>query len=203
MASHLVGVMGKKRHGKDTFASRLVDVHGFTRVAFADPLKAAAEQLNPLVLVDFDNVGPLRAATSGVEIFHGGDTVRLKRLVDIVGWEAAKEVREVRRILQELGVSIRDNVDPEAWVRAAFRVVDSIPGPVVITDVRFPNEVAAVRRARGLLAYVENARIPDSGDSHVSENAVSRDDADRLIPNNGTIEELHLRADRLAGGLLD
>lgn len=200
MASHLIGIGGKKRHGKDTLASRLVDVHGFTRVAFADPLRDGLAKLNPLVPVSPDELGHVRDFVGGV---FGLVTVRLRPLVETVGWERAKELREVRRLLQDYGVGIRETVDSEAWIRAAFKKVDAVEGPVVITDVRFPNEVAAVRRARGLLVYVENARIPDSGDTHVSEISVTAADADRLVPNNGTLEELFLRADQLAGSVLD
>ncbi len=47
MASHLIGISGRKRSGKDTLASRLISEHGFTRVAFADPLKATMPALGP------------------------------------------------------------------------------------------------------------------------------------------------------------
>jgi len=204
MASLVLGVAGKKRHGKDTFASRLVASHGFTRVAFADPLREGLYRLDPLVRVEADEVGPLVAAgfPNGNATLLPELPVRLTMLVKLVGWDAAKELREVRRLLQDYGVGIRETVDPEAWIRAAFKKVDAVDGPVVITDVRFPNEVAAVRRARGLLAYVENPRIPDSGDTHVSEVSVTAADADRFVRNNGTLEQLFEKADVLARDLL-
>lgn len=41
----LIGLMGYAGSGKDTVAARLVDHHGYARVAFADPLKAVARAI--------------------------------------------------------------------------------------------------------------------------------------------------------------
>ena len=37
MPAPLIGLTGYARSGKDTFAARLVERHGFTRASFADP----------------------------------------------------------------------------------------------------------------------------------------------------------------------
>lgn len=198
MPSLVLGLVGLKRSGKDTFAQRLVEAHGYTRVAFADPLKDAALQLNPLVRVEHDEAGPLREALGGVQIFQPGEVYRLARIVDEVGWEAAKEVREIRRTLQELGVSIRDNVDRDAWIEAAKARVDATPGPVVITDVRFRNELEY------LASHPDgfSVRIIRPGqeltDLHVSEVELLEAHVDEEILNDSTVQALHEKADRAA-----
>lgn len=198
MASLVVGLVGLKRSGKDTFAQRLIEEHGFTRVAFADPLKEAIVGTNPLVRVEADEVGPLYRAGCYVPT---GSTVRLAFLVDEVGWEVAKEIREVRRLLQEHGVSIRDAVDPDVWINAAKRRVDATPGPVVITDVRFPNELDYIDEHPNGFAVRIIRPGQEANDLHVSEVALVDAEVDEEVLNDGTVADLHVKADRAAWSL--
>lgn len=195
MASLIIGVMGKKRHGKDTFASRLISAHGFARLAFADPMRDGLYGLNPLIRVEGDEVGPLLEAGCYVS---PGDHVRLRYLVDSVGWEKAKEVREVRRLLQEYGTGLRETLGENVWVDATLRQAAAIDGPVVITDVRFPNEVTAVvgdDDLKGFTVRVTRPSIPDSGDKHISETALDGIRADFEVTNSSTLDDLYRQAD--------
>jgi hypothetical protein len=162
-----VGIIGRARVGKDTAGQWLVDHRGYRRVAFADPLKAAALKLDPV-------------------IEGSGDSWRLADTVEELGWEAAKDAYpEVRRILQELGAAIRA-IDPEFWLRAALAKVQEANEagvPAVITDVRYPNEAASLRRAGFHLVYIDRPGVPQL--DHESEGALTEDDADYLIHNDG------------------
>lgn len=191
MASRIIGVLGKKRHGKDTFATRLTEEHGFTRFAFADALREAALKLDPLVKVEQDESHLIPWASAY------GSFTRLSTVVRDLGWESAKELREVRRTLQRMGVGVRD-LDPDFWVRALMRQVDDHAGPVVITDVRFVNEVDAVLARRGFTVRVVNPRVPASDDTHISETALDTYLPRHTVYNAGTIEDLHVFADRIA-----
>jgi len=206
MASLVIGVMGKKRHGKDTFASRLITEHGFTRLAFADPMRDGIYGLNPLVRIEDDEVGPLAAAAYPDSIgFREGRMIRLATLVDLVGWEAAKATREVRRLLQHYGTGLRDTLGESIWVDTTLRLAAEVDGPVVITDVRFPNEVDAVRNLEGLRGHVVrvvNPRVPVDGDAHISETAVDDVEPDFAVVNDGTIADLHGAADHVLAGAL-
>lgn len=203
MASHLLGITGKKRAGKDTFAARLVEVHGFTRVAFADSLKAVALDLDPIIQAD---------ATKGYEYGYGGEVFDkpgepdLIRLSDIVnrqgyGWETAKDLPEVRRLLQELGVAVREHIHDDVWVEAALVKIARVPGPVVVTDVRFPNEAEMIRTRCGKIARVFRS-ISAGADSHVSETALDHLCPDYSIRNDSSIAALHAEADSVAADLL-
>ncbi|MFB6726801.1 hypothetical protein ACFCV3_41920 [Kribbella sp. NPDC056345] len=198
MASRIIGVLGRKRHGKDTFAARLCNEHGFTRLAFADKLREAALKLDPIIPVYPEEYGLL---PDGWALPYGPAAPylpRLSHLVDAMGWEAAKELREVRRTLQHMGVGVRD-LDPDFWVRIVLDAADTIPGPVVITDVRFPNEVDAVRNHfRGRTVRIVNPRIARPAEEHISESALDAYEPDVTVDNSSTIESLHLRADRIA-----
>lgn len=162
----IVGLMGKKRSGKDTFAAALVEHRGFVRYAFADPLKDALLHANPLVR------GSLRVAD----------------LVGHIGWEGAKEVPEVRRLLQEYGMSIRA-IEPEFWINATMRPAARELRPVVVTDVRFPNEADAVHKAGGILVRITRKGLV-SDDPHASETALDGYPADLDVLNAGTVETL-------------
>lgn len=181
-----VGIIGRARVGKDTAGAWLVENRGYVRVGFADALKEAALRLNPLVPFD-DPIEP-----------SGTAYMRLAHMVHIVGWERAKENPEVRRTLQEYGMSIRD-IDPEFWLRTALAKVAEINAagsPVVITDVRFPNEADSLKRAGFDLVYIERADVPQL--THASEGALSWEDADLILKNDGSRSDFLATVEHMA-----
>ncbi|MGW6638474.1 deoxynucleotide monophosphate kinase family protein [Streptomyces cyaneofuscatus] len=168
-----IGIIGRARVGKDTAGQWLVDNRGYRRIGFADPLKEAALKLDPIVEVD--NVG---------------DYYRLAENVAEFGWEAAKEDHEVRSILQELGAAVRA-IDEDFWLRAAMKRVQEANEsgvPAVITDVRYPNEAASLKRAGFHLVYIERPDVEQL--VHESEGALGFDEADYYIHNGGSISGL-------------
>ncbi|QNJ56526.1 deoxynucleoside monophosphate kinase [Arthrobacter phage Elezi] len=186
----LIGLIGKKRTGKDTFAAKLVRDHGYTRVALADPLREAALALDPIVgTFPLNSEGVLRVREW-----------RLSEVIDELGWEKAKDyVPEVRRTLQRLGTESIRSLDDQFWIRTAFQRIDTLRAdgkPVVVTDVRYPNEADAIREATGYLVRIVRD-LPDDGDSHASEKAMDDYREHLRVPNNGSVEDL----DYLAGAI--
>lgn len=166
----LIGLLGKKRAGKDTAAKFLVEDFGYVRYAFADPLKAAALATDPIV------------SSYPAE-------VRLSQVVKLRGWEHAKETPEVRLYLQRFGVAMRQHVNPSVWLDATMCPVMDEARPVVITDVRFPNEADAIEAAGGILVRIVRAEAPND-DAHVSETALDGRECVALIVNDGPMESL-------------
>lgn len=191
MSYRHIALMGKARSGKDEVGKRLVSAFSFTRVAFADPLKGMALSLDPIVSGEPGNYGFL--------------PTRLSDVIRRYGWEGAKDrTPEIRRVLQRLGHSVRAN-DPDYWVNIAMDKVDVADTwnlPVVVTDVRYPNE-AETLRARGFLLVrmtrpYAGAPATDVGNAaHVSETALDDYPADVTLANVGTLPELHLNVDQL------
>lgn len=146
----IIGLTGRARAGKDTVAHCLVTRHGYTRVAFADKLKEAAYALNPHIQTSW----------------HGFDYETLQYLVDIHGWEAAKDrYPDVRRILQALGTEAGWQIHGKnLWVNAAAATIDTLPAndPVVISDVRFQHEVDWIRSQGGLIINVTRPHHDDA-----------------------------------------
>ncbi len=162
----LIGVTGYAQHGKDTVAAALVEDFGYVRVSFADPLKQLAYELNP----NIPGIG------------------RLQSIVDTDGWEAAKGWPEVRRILQVLGTSARAILGEDVWVNAAdIKVLEAAPRPVVLSDVRFPNEAAYVLKNSGQLWRVLRVNEDQTpfdngiGTDHPSEAHVDSLPASKLL----------------------
>ncbi|MFD4699773.1 deoxynucleotide monophosphate kinase family protein [Streptomyces niveus] len=167
-----VGIIGRARAGKDTAGAWFVENRGYKRVSFADPLRELALKLDPIVEVDSD-----------------GDYYRLAENVCEFGWEAAKGDLEVRRTLQELGAGVRA-IDPDFWLRTALAKVTEANEngqPVVITDVRYPNEAESLRRAGFHLVYIDRPGVPHL--DHESEGALTAEDAGYAILNDGEIDD--------------
>jgi len=121
-----------------------------------------------------------------------------------------------RLILQKLGTDCgRDIIHPNIWVNALFadyrplnpenrasmgNVIDygDCTWPSwIITDLRFPNELEAIKsRAGGLTIRVNTNRAGELSD-HESETALDSAEFDYVIDNSGTIEELNEEVKRI------
>jgi hypothetical protein len=190
----IIGVTGYAQHGKDSAGKRLVDVYGFTRMAFADQLKSMALALDPFILEPWN-----------------GNGVLVQRLSDLVrndGWETAKTLPEVRRFLQALGTEgVRAHIGQESWVVALEkRWLASGADNVVITDVRFPNEAEWIKRQNGVLIrvvrFTADGQPFDNGvdTSHPSEALIRTLKTDFVIQASD-LPELNLALDRIAAAL--
>lgn len=182
MSEAIIGLVGRKRVGKDTVAARLVERHGFVRMAFADNLRRALLALDPII--DAEAIGEYEPMTF----------TRLSELVKVQGWECAKATPEVRRLLQHYGVAIRE-IQPDFWVAPVIFAAVLEERPVVITDVRFPNEADAVEKHGGRLIRIVRPGL-DESDTHVSETALAGRATWLTLTNDGTVEDLHAVVDK-------
>ncbi|WP_406206818.1 hypothetical protein OH807_33565 [Kitasatospora sp. NBC_01560] len=177
-----IALIGRARSGKDTAAGVLRE-QAYVRLALADPLKHMAYDIDPVV---------------GTELLgiNAPAPVHLAGAVDRYGWEKVKDrFPEARRFLQRLGTEgVRRHVDPDFWIGRTVRSAAGIPGPVVVTDVRFDNEVDALRAA-GFVVWFIDRGAPD-GD-HPSER-LGPEHADLVIPNTGTLAQF---SDRIRAAL--
>lgn len=126
----------------------------------------------------------------------------------------------VRQLLQEVGTdAMRNIIHPNTWVNALFAdytskkysvgidkyghqtIVDKYP-KWLITDLRFPNELQAVKDRGGITIRVNRLNstnqdghtyINKKDRTHPSELALDNAEFDYVIDNNGTIEELVIK----------
>lgn len=170
----LIGLAGKARTGKDTAAGFLV-ARGWTRLAFADEVKAMALDIDPIV-------------------DEWGGPIRLSTVVKNHGWENAKAVPEVRRFLQRLGTEGIRSRDPEFWVRTAMARSALSESAVVFTDVRFANEADAIRAAGGTIIYVMRPSAADlDGDQGDHASECIDFPVDLVLVNDGDLDQLEQR----------
>lgn len=179
----IIGLCGYYGSGKDEAAKALI-AQGWHRIAFADPVRAMALVIDPLVDSYEDDA-------------LGLDT-RLSRVVADRGWLEAKKIPEVRRLLQRIGTeAVRDVIGQDTWVQIAER---SMPADknIVFTDSRFANEIAMIRAHGGIVIRIDRPGNQPK-QSHVSETYPFTPDC--TIINDGTIEELHQEIVQLSKNL--
>ena len=164
----IIGLSGYARSGKNTVADMLGEQ--YRQVSFAEPMREAMLKLNPLIV---------------------GDS-RLSDIVDEEGWHGAKTYGEVRRLLQVFGTEVgREMFGPMFWVNIAMTGVESGDN-VVFTDVRFRNEAESIKLSGGEIWRVNREGV-EAVNAHVSEHSLDNWRFDRVINNNGTLNDLRVQ----------
>jgi len=200
MNTTIIGICGRKRHGKDTVGRILSAHHGFRTTAFGDQIKHIAMDLYGLTWDQCFGDGPAKEAVD-----------------PRWGWSP-------REILQRLGTEVARSIHPDTWVRytldgvraaadgqgyrwrdEAHHRFELYTGPVphvrwAITDVRFPNEAALIRAAGGRVWKVVRPNLVLPVDEHPSETSVDLVEADVVLVNDGTVDELTARIDVVMSG---
>ncbi len=166
--TQIVAFTGKKGSGKDTAAEVLFDTGNWEHINFADNLKMICRVAYGLTYT---------------EVY----SVHLKQK-ELNRWP----FKSPRFLLQEIAQLWRDKY-PEIWVMSWLRAVkDSGVRRIVVTDLRYPNEVEALRSWGALIIMIHRPSIVDDEFSgHQSESHFDKMDADMDILNDGSIEDLH------------
>lgn len=168
----IVGLCGLKRSGKSTLSGLINRHYGYGEVAFADALRNAVYATNPLIDVD---------------------GTRVQDAIDLYGYEGVKTTKyapEFRRLMQAYGTQgVRDNVSDTAWVDVVLNMI-SDGDNWVVGDVRFPNELEAVKSFSDSLSVWVHRPGLEGSDGHSSENSIKREDCEFTIYNHGTPSDM-------------
>lgn len=175
----IIGLVGFIGSGKGTVGDTLVRQHGYHQFAFADALKDAVAQIFvwPRGLLEGDS-NASRAFRERVD-----------------PWWSHKFGYEVtpRLILQKFGTeACRHGIADNIWIAALEKRIQGYDD-VVITDVRFPNEIDFVRSVGGAIVRVKRGPDPtpeELSKMHISETAWNNIIPDYTIINEGTLEDL-------------
>lgn len=201
---YIIGFVGFIGSGKDTAADYLVNNHGFKRDSFAAALKDSVAHV-----FGWDR-----------ELLEGKTKeARAWRDQVDVWWSNRLNMRITPRwILQYWGTEVcRQGFHDDIWIASLENRLEKTSENIVISDVRFPNEIQAIRNVGGTvirvrrgaepvwfdLAAAANAGKPGSQEMfntyqiHASESAWIGSTLDGVIFNNGTIEELYTRVNSL------
>lgn len=154
----LIGLIGRKQSGKDTFADYLVRHHGFVKYAFADPVKKICEIM---FLLD------AKQMTDPV----------LKETLD-GRWGATP-----RQMMQRVGTDmVRQIWGEDFWIENMDMRIQGGHERIVVSDVRFPNEAGWIKKKGGVLVRIEDGK--PHPDTHPSETLQASIIEDILVLNH-------------------
>ena len=200
----IIGFVGFIGSGKDTAADYLVNFHGFRRDSFANTLKDAV------------------AAVFGWDrTMLEGRTKEAREWREQVDpwWSKRLDMPTLtpRWVLQYWGTEVcRKGFHDDIWIASLENKLRNSKDDIVISDVRFPNEITAIHNAGGKVIRVKRGPEPEWYDAaasanrgpdgnvtwstsktkleklgiHASETAWVGGDIDITLSNDGTIDEL-------------
>ena len=186
----IIGVCGLIGSGKGTVADILVDEHGFQKLSFADSLKDAVS-----VVFGWD-----RAMLEG-----DTDESRAWRECIDPWWAERLDMPGLtpRIVLQKWGTEVcRDSWHRDIWILSIERKLSEMSSTrVVVPDTRFPNEIDMIQRLGGQVWRVKRGQDPfwftryrtrgkEPHSIHPSEWMWAKSEFDRIIHNDGTLNEL-------------
>lgn len=161
----VVALTGAAGSGKSTAADYLIRQHGYERVKFAGPLK---DMCRAIGLTEDHIEGRLKEVPSDM----------------LCG-------KTPRHLMQALGTELgRNMIGEDFWIRLWLHRVAGA-GRVVVDDLRFPNEAAAVRSLGGVIIKLEG-RGGIAG-THASEAGCGTHDA--VVVNDGGMVDLYAGVD--------
>ena len=172
--SKLVALAGRRNSGKTTAASFLVSL-GYKKESFASPMKSM-----------------LRAIGVPYCSLYGTNEEKQEvlRLFNMSG----------RSLMQIAGTEFgRNMIHPDIWVRTFFE--RHLPPLTVIDDLRFQNELDAVKAKGGLVIRIIRPDSQNLDDDHSSETGINDLKVDQTIINNGTVWDMTEKIKSLLGNV--
>jgi hypothetical protein len=204
----IIGICGLIGAGKDTVADYLVNIHEFRRESFAGTLKDAVA-----AVFGWDRVmleGRTRASRAWRETPDAWWSTRL-----------GQEITP-RWVLQHWGTEVcRHGFHDDIWIASLENKLRAATDNVVISDCRFPNEIAAIRNQDGLVIRVMRGPDPEwyriaeqahrgvdwaqtalhTFGIHASETAWIGTEFDSVLDNNASMDDLYQHVNDLVQDL--
>lgn len=195
----IIGICGFIGSGKDTVANYLVEEHNYQRDSFAGALKDAVASV-----FGWDRQ-LLEGATS--------EAREWREQVD-PWWAERLTMPELtpRWVLQYWGTEVcRQGFHDDIWIASLEHRLLQQDTDIVISDVRFPNEVEVIKKAGGKVWWVQRGSLPDwypqgmlasngytdavkqleEQNVHISEWAWLQTVFDLVLNNNSTVNHLY------------
>ena len=145
----IIGIAGFQGSGKDTIADYLCNIYGFKRDSFAATLKDAVA-----AVFGWDR-----------ELLEGRtkESRAWRETVD-PWWSNRLDMPDLtpRLVLQRWGTEVaRKSWHDDTWIASLENKLHKTTNDIVITDVRFPNEIQAIKNAGGIVIRVKRGPEPE------------------------------------------
>jgi hypothetical protein len=201
----VIGIGGEKYSGKDTIADFFVERFDFTKISFADPLRDICSKASGIPVEEFlnealkdefiedvhfgiDKVNALIEATNTYRPLNQKERAAVTKA--LIG----NKFDTRRKILQFVGSEVfRQVVEENFWVNILKSRV-SQHKKVIVPDMRFENERAAINSMKGILMRVERPVRNQEGtpDRHISELSLGNaNEYDVHVLNDSTLANLY------------
>ena len=175
----IIGVCGLIGSGKDTIADYLQNIHQFRRESFAHTLKDAVA-----AVFGWDR-----------ELLEGRTKESRAWREQVDPWWAERlNIPHLtpRWVLQYWGTEVaRKSFHDDTWIASLENKLRKTHDDIVISDCRFPNEIAAIKRAGGIVIRV--TRGPEPTWYNIAGRANSGSEIDKLA-----LERLRVHASETA-----
>lgn len=186
----LIGLIGNKRVGKDTFADYIVSNLGYKRLAFADPIKEVAKIIFNLDDKELDNINK----ESILSDFH----ISLRQFYQIFGTELMRN--DIFKYLP--------NFPKNIWIHTLLNKITKLKkegfNKFVISDVRFKEEAYTIFDNNGILIKINKDINSKNIDNHSSETELNNIPNKMIkfnINNNDTLENYYIKINNLMNSI--
>lgn len=197
----LIGIMGKARSGKDTFAFMLAEElfkltkQRYVLIAFAHALKLRVQK-------EFDlSYEQLWGEEKEVEDTRYNKQFKYCDKIKLNENGSSNTFWSPREILQSYGEFYR-SIDYNFWIDRLFEVVENRQYEnIIVTDVRYANEMDSIIKRKGVLIKIvrDIGKKSIHGQDHISETGLDDyNNVEAIIENNGTMEEFKVAANDVA-----
>lgn len=210
MSKLIIGVSGFIGAGKDTLANHLTTFHHFKKMSFASSLKDVVS-----AVFSWDR-----------EMLEGATKTSREWREQRDEWWSNRLGRDItpRWVLQYWGTEVcRMGFHNDIWIASLEYKLTQTKDDVVISDVRFPNELNSIKNVGGITIRVNRGGQPiwapvaelhnrsevntetwlatkrelEALKIHASEFSLVGQNFDYVIDNNGSIDELNTKINSL------